>query len=241
MSHSTTTPLSRRTVLRGAVAAAGLGAVAGAANPARAGAQTTSTHGLRVREKFLFVDRGGRQRFLWQSTKPPVFVQGREFPAEARGGPPEASYYIFNDEDQNEKGGLIASNTAAQISFDYPNVQAITLGTGFVGKAGAAQLSMHEMPDPDIPVEELRPEDVPIRVLLGTSNVGDGSLLFLFDHAGRPRITLHVDGDDVPRIQILDADGNVVAQLPEEAPAAPAAKSRRSMLPLAPLGRWFGR
>jgi hypothetical protein len=238
MSHTNTTPVNRRTMLRAALGAAGIGAVA---VPASAGART-STHGLRVREQLLFVDRGNRQRFLWQSTKPPVFVQGREFPAEARGGPPDASYFIFNDEDKNEKGGLTASNTGAQISFDYPNVQAITLGTSFFEKAGASQLSMVEMPDPDIPVEELTREDVPIRVLLGTSNVGDGSLLFLYDHAGRPRITLQVDGDDIPRIQILDEAGGVVAQLPPEAPAAPAAaaKPKRSMLPFSALGRWLG-
>ncbi len=50
------------------------------------------------------------------------------------------------------------------------------MNTIYVGKLGAAQLSMQEMPDPDIPVEELRPEDVAQRVLLGCSNAGDGSL-----------------------------------------------------------------
>jgi hypothetical protein len=236
MSH-TTTPFDRRTLL----AAAGVGAAATALAPARANADSTKK-GLRVKEQLLFVDRAEHQRLLWQSTKPPVFVQGRTFPAEARGGPPEGSYFIFNDEDQNEKGGITVSRNGSQASFDYPNVQAITLGTAFEGKAGASQLSMVEMPDPDIPVEELTREDVPIRVLLGTSNVGDGSLLFLYDHSGRPRITLHVDGEDVPRIQILDADGGVVASLPPEEPAAAAAKpARQSMLPFSALGRWFGR
>ncbi len=236
MSH-TTTPLDRRALLT----AAGVGAAATALAPSRANADSTKK-GLQVKEQLLFVDRGGRQRFLWQSTKPPVFVQGREFPAEARGGPPDGSYFIFNDEDKNEKGGITVSRNGAAVSLDYPNVQAITLGTSFLGKDGASQLSMVEMPDPDIPVEELTREDVPIRVLLGTSNVGDGSLLFLYDHQGRPRITLQVDGEDVPRIQILDGDGNVVAQLPPETPAAPAAAAAKGrFLPFAPLGRWFGR
>lgn len=237
MSH--TTPFDRRTMLRGALAATGVGAVAGAARPSSAGA-SSATQPFRVRHQLQLIDDARRQRFLLSSTKPPVFVQGREFPAEARGGPPHASYLIFNDEDQNEKGGIIGSDSGAQISFDYPNVQGVTLGTGFVGDAGAAQLSMHQMPDPDIPVEELRPEDVPIRVLLGTSNVGDGSLLFLFDSAGRPRITLHVDGDDIPRIRILAADGSVVAELPAQAPAPAAAKARRSMLPFTALRRRLG-
>ena len=115
------------------------------------------------------------------------------------------------------------SSSGAQISFDYPNVQGLTMNTIYFGKLGAAQLSMQQMPDPDIPVEELRPEDVPQRVLLGCSNAGDGSLLFLYDSEGGPRITLHVDGDDVPRIRILDADGNIVAALPPEEPATATA------------------
>jgi len=148
---------------------------------------------------------------------------GKTYPAEQRQGPDDASYFIFNDEHQSEKGGITVSSNSAQLSFDYPTVQGLTMNTQFVDKLGAAQLSMHEMPDPAIPVEELRPEDVPLRVLLGCSNAGDGSLLFLCDSAGRPRITLHVDGEDVPRISVLDAGGNVVAQLPPADPAARAA------------------
>jgi hypothetical protein len=90
---------------------------------------------------------------------------------------------------------------------------------------------MRQMPDPSIPIEDLKPEDAPPRVLLGTDNVGDGSLLFLYDSKGRPRISLQVDGDDVPRIQILDADGNVVAQLPPEE-QAPARASKAGISPL---------
>lgn len=233
MSH--TTPFDRRTLL----AAAGTGAAVTALRPARANANSTT--GLRVKEQLLFVDRHKLQRFLWQSTKPPVYVQGRTFPAEARGGPPEGSYFIFNDEDQNEKGGITVSRNGATMGLDYPNVQAITFGTGYEGKDGASQLAMVEMPDPDIPIEELTREDVPLRVLLGTSNVGDGALLFLYDHAGRPRITLHVpDTGDAPTIRVLDENGGVVAQLPPEAPAA-ASRARRSMLPFGALGRWFGR
>ncbi len=235
MSH-TTTPLDRRAML----AAAGAGVAASALLPGRASADNTK--GLKVKERLLFTDAQKHQRFLWQSTKPPVFVQGREFPAEARGGPDEGSYFIFNDEDQNEKGGITVSRNGSQISFDYPNVQAITLGTGYEGKVGQAILSMSEMPDPDIPVEELTADEVPLRVLLATDNVGDGALLWLLDHAGRRRIVLQVpdDGTD-PSIQILGEDGAVVASLPPAAPATgvATAKAARRRLPLfAPFGRW---
>ncbi len=173
-----------------------------------------------------------------------MYVQGRTFPAEQRGGPPDGSWFIFNDEDQNEKGGLTVSRNGGNITFDYPNAEAISMSTSYAGNAGASQLAMHEMPDPDIPIEELTREDVPLRVLLGTSNVGDGALLFLLDHAGRPRITLHVpDTGEAPSIRVLDENGGVVAQLPPEAPAAPAAASaaKRSMLPFDTIGRWLGR
>jgi hypothetical protein len=217
---SSSTRVGRRAVLGGAGAAL----VASAATASTATAQSSGP--LTVRTRFKLEDRDGDQRFLLTSRKPPVFIQGREFPAEARQGPPDGSWFIFNDEDQNEKGGLTASRDGVSMSFDYPNVQALTLATVYAGDLGAAQLSMNEMPDPDIPVEELRPEDVPRRVLLGCSNAGDGSLLFLFDHQGRPRITLHVDGEDVPRIQILDENGGVVAQLPPEDAAAGASARR---------------
>ena len=79
---------------------------------------------------------------------------------------------------------------------------------------GVASLSVREMPDPTIPPDELTEEDAPQRILLGTDNAGSGALLFLNDSQGRPRIKLHVQGNDEPVIQVLDADGNVVAQLP---------------------------
>ena len=184
--------------------------------------RTPARRPLRVRMGLQLLDADRQQRFLLSAAKPPVYLNGTTYPAEQRQGPDDGSYFIFNDENQSEKGGITVSSNGAQISFDYPSVQGLTMNTIYFGKLGAAQLSMQEMPDPDIPVEELRPEDVPQRVLLGCSNAGDGSLLFLYDSEGRPRITLHVDGDDVPRIRILDADGNVVAALPPEDPAGRA-------------------
>ncbi len=238
MSTSVATHLDRRTMLRGAAVVAGVGTAAAAAAPARAasgqdaargGGHGHEPHGLRVRMQLQLVDGERRQRFLLSAKKPPVYLNGTTYPAEQRQGPDHASYFIFNDENQSEKGGITVSANSAQLSFDYPTVQGLTMNTAFVDALGAAQLSMHEMPDPAIPVEELTPEDVPLRVLLGCSNAGDGSLLFLCDHAGRPRITLHVDGDDVPRISILDADGNIVAQLPPVDPAAKAAAKPASL------------
>jgi hypothetical protein len=141
----------------------------------------------RVRLSLRLDDRRRQQRFLLSSTKPPVYLNGKTYPAEQRGGPDDGSYFIFNDENQSEKGGITVSSNGAQLSFDYPQVQGLTMNTAYAGKLGAAQLSMVQMPDPDIPVEELTRDDVPQRVLLGCSNAGDGSLLFLYDSAERRR------------------------------------------------------
>jgi hypothetical protein len=240
MSEESTSTISRRHALRGAAAAAALGATGALASSASAAGRVAKNvvGPLKVRKRLKLVDKEDQQRFLHQSTKPPVFLQGKKYPASARSGPENGSYFIFNDENQNERGGLTVDPNVAQLSFDYPTVDALHLNAVNEGAAGASQLSMREMPDPSIPIEELTPEDAPPRVLLGTDNVGDGSLLFLYDSMGRPRITLQVDGADVPRIQILDADGNVVAQLPPEeaATAKPQANQVSPLLAPPSLG-----
>jgi hypothetical protein len=225
MSEESTSTVSRRTALRGAAAAAAIGATGALTSSASAaGRVAKSVVGpLKVRKRLKLVDKEDQQRFLHQSSKPPVFLQGKKYPASARSGPDDGSYFIFNDENQDEKGGITVDSNVAQLSFDYPTVDALHLNAVNDGPAGAAQLSMRQMPDPSIPIEDLTPEDAPQRVLLGTDTVGDGALLFLYDSKGRPRISLQVDGDDVPRIQILDGDGNVVAQLPPEAPSGGSA------------------
>jgi hypothetical protein len=239
MSDESTGTLSRRTALRGAAAAAAIGATGALTSSASAAGRLAKTvvGPLKVRKRLKLVDREDQQRFLQQSTKPPVFLQGKKYPASARQGPEDGSYFIFNDENQNERGGIIVDPGVAQLSFDYPTVDALHLNAVNQDAAGASQLSMREMPDPSIPPEELTPEDAPPRVLLGTSNVGDGSLLFLYDSNGRPRIALQVDGNDVPRIQILDADGNVVAQLPPEEQTTQSTRRLSPLLTPAPPGR----
>jgi hypothetical protein len=231
MSEQNSSRLTRRSALRGAAAGVAIGATGALAGPISSASGAEKSGPLDVRKRLRLLDKEGQQRFLQQSTKPPVYLAGKKYPAGQRGGPDDGSYFIFNDENQDERGGITVDHNVAQLSFDYPTVDAIHLNAVNDGAAGASQLSMRQMPDPSIPIEDLKPEDAPPRVLLGTDNVGDGSLLFLYDSKGRPRISLQVDGDDVPRIQILDADGDVVAQLPPEEPAQ-AKQSERRLSPL---------
>ena len=232
--------LNRRGALRAAaVGTAASGAsIAGSSAAAQEPASARTFGPLRVLRRLKLVDRNRRQRFLMQSTKPPVYLNGVTYPPEQRSGPPDGSYFIFNDENQNERGGITVSPDTAQLSFDWPTLDALHLNAiSYPGALGAAMLSMREMPDPAIPPEELTPEDAPRRVLLGTSNAGDGALLALYDSLGRARILIQVGGDDVPRIQILDADGGVVAQLPPEEAGAESSQGGLSTLLEPPTSR----
>ncbi|MEV4106353.1 hypothetical protein [Nonomuraea sp. NPDC049695] len=180
--------------------------VMAASEPARA-----ESSGEQARESFRVVDRRGRQRFLASSSKPPMIVGGKTYPADQRQGP-EGTYLIFNDGDGNEKGGITASSVGASLSLDYTNAQAITLATRWQGVHGAAMLEMKHMPDPALPVEQV--PAMPSRVQLGYSTP-EGAFLVLNDSRGRPRIVLEIDGDDKPMIKVLDSEGKVVGQLPE--------------------------
>ncbi|MGW0484661.1 hypothetical protein [Nonomuraea sp. NPDC003214] len=180
--------------------------VMAASEPARA-----ESSGEQVRNSFRVVDRRGRQRFLASSSKPPVIIGGKTYPADQRQGP-EGTYLVFNDGDGNEKGGIVASSVGASLSLDYTNAQAITMATRWEGVQGAALLEMKHMPDPSLPIDQV--PAMPPRVQLGYSTP-EGAFLVLSDSRGRPRIVLEIDGDDQPAIKVLDSEGKVVGRLPE--------------------------
>jgi hypothetical protein len=54
----------------------------------------------------------------------------------------------------------------------------------------------------------------PRRVFVG-KNTDKAAIVSLADADGRPRLNITVDADGNPRIEFLDADGKVVAKLPE--------------------------
>jgi hypothetical protein len=194
----------------GAATAAGL--AAGVAESPRAAA-ADGPDGRRVvaRESLTLTDEQGRQRFLATSRKPPVIIDGQVLPASKRQGDDNATWLIFNEDQGSERGGIVAAHDTAQLTLDFANAQGITLGTSWQGKTGLAAVSFNQMPDPSLPIDQV--PAVPQRAALGW--VSDfGAVLTLNDSRGRTRILLQVDADDVPRIQVLDAQGKVVAQLP---------------------------
>ncbi|WP_280302125.1 hypothetical protein [Nocardia abscessus] len=104
---------SRRSLILGsaaAVAGAGIGVAAVEISEA-------DEHESIVEGAFKIVDRRGQQRFLFDTKKPPIILGGRTYPPETRQGP-DASYLIFNDENGNEKGGIIAAGDGALVAMD---------------------------------------------------------------------------------------------------------------------------
>ncbi|SES30320.1 hypothetical protein [Lentzea albida] len=196
-----TSPLSRRTALRGAALAAAASAVA---VPAHAAETTANHHSFTVR------DNRGRQRLLADTRRPPILIGGKVIPAEQRQGPEHGTYLVFNDENGSERGGIVAGASEASLSLDYANAQALTLATRWQGEHGATALFFKQMPDPSLPVEQTPPTPTRVELVWSTA---DGAVLALNDSKGRPRIVISVDAQDVPGIRVLDEQGNVVSDL----------------------------
>jgi hypothetical protein len=198
-----------RRALLGTAAAAAAGVAASV--PGMAAAGSGEDDQMVASDTLKLVDEQGRQRFLASSTKPPVIIDGQVIPASQRQGDEHATWLIFNEDQGSERGGIVAAATAAQLSLDFANAQAITLGTEWQGKSGLAAVTFNQMPDPALPIEQVT--SVPQRAALGWTS-GFGAFLSLNDSNGRTRILLQVDEQDVPRIQILDGQGKVVVQFP---------------------------
>ncbi len=157
---------------------------------------------------FKIVDNRGKQRFLFESRKPPIILGGKTYPAEQRSGP-DASYILFNDENGDEKGGIVAASDGTLISLDYPNGDAIHLHTRWHDRSGAASLLINHFGDPTTPPEQAKH---PMGLLLYADSE-NGTGLTLCDPQGRPRIRLRVAMDGTPSIAFLDEQGAVVNEL----------------------------
>ncbi|AUI58330.1 hypothetical protein B1H26_33190 [Amycolatopsis sp. BJA-103] len=174
-----------------------------------AGAAESTVNGKQVSPSFTVVDKRGRQRFLLDSRKPPLIIDGQTYPPERRSGPENGSYLIFNDETGDEKGGLLVHPTGGHIAFDYPHaVDGINLSLSAKDGVGGAGLTINGIPDPDAgPGVRATP-----RALFGC-HTAFGAQLALCDSQGRPRIVLQVDENDRPTIKILDGDGKTINEL----------------------------
>ncbi|GAB3714585.1 hypothetical protein GCM10027598_22840 [Amycolatopsis oliviviridis] len=201
--------LGRRAAFGMAATAGGALLAGGTAGATESTADSAMNDKHQVSPSFTVVDKRGRQRFLLDSRKPPLIVDGQTYPPERRSGPENGSYLIFNDETGDEKGGLLVHPTGGHIAFDYPHaVDGINLSLSAKDGVGGAGLTINGIPDPDAgPGVRATP-----RALFGC-HTAFGAQLALCDSQGRPRIVLQVDENDRPTIKILDGDGKTVNEL----------------------------
>lgn len=211
---------SRRAVL-GAAAAATAGTAAAAATGASAAAADDgkSTRDPVARHSMKVVDDQHRQRFLADTEKPPIIIDGKTYPPSQRQGPDHATWLIFNDDDGSERGGIVASTDGGQLSFDYPNAQGMTLLAQRDGQSGTAGLFVAQMPDPNLGPTQVTQVFSGVWAGWGSNS---GSQVILGDTKGRARVVVQVDTHDVPSILFLDEEGKVTFQLPP----APAPQAR---------------
>ncbi|CAM4451214.1 hypothetical protein NONI108955_29640 [Nocardia ninae] len=196
---------NRRAVIVGSAAAvAGVGVGVGVGRLAEADEDPST-----VESSFTVVDRRGTQRFLLATQKPPIILGGKTYPAQTRGGPDECSALVFNDENGDEKGGIVAASDGALIALDYPNGDAIHLQTSWEDKVGGAALVITHIGDPTTPIDAAKH---PLAVQL-SADTEEGTALTLCDPQGRARIKLRVAMDGTPSIAILDEHGGVVREL----------------------------
>ena len=84
-------------------------------------------HEPTVETPFRIVDKRGRQAFSFSTSRPSVLHCGQVIPPTARNSHDPATYLIFNDENGDERGGLLASASQTSFSLDYPNCEAVTV------------------------------------------------------------------------------------------------------------------
>ena len=164
---------------------------------------------------------------------PGVIIHGNETQHPNRN---DVAGLIFYNDEATEEGGLLwngvrtgdAAAGSVHLSFDnYDQDQ--TLLVEAVDNGPDRRVQRVEFVDrPDWPLSDLvglgenealeflSTHDVPARPRMRLAREEDASVgLTLRDQAGRPRIVLRVSADGVPSIEVLDHNGQVVAQLPD--------------------------
>jgi hypothetical protein len=163
---------------------------------------------------------------------PNPIIGGKEFVTNRR---PSAGFIFFND-DGDECGGLTFGNKTAGLMFDrYQQDQVVGLiyreddrgrryGLTIWDRAERSVTELVERLEairsmPDGPEKQQAQKDLetdfraPVRLFVGKEPQGGASVV-ISDSMGRERIRIGMGADDVPRIELLDEDGQVVHSLP---------------------------
>ena len=147
---------------------------------------------------------------------------------------------LFYNDDGFEVGGLTLDGSighgSTSLTFDrFGQDQVIQIGYGEHDGGYYTGLQIHDRPDETLDAStdamkriEAMPdgeekqkaiagfwEKHPPRIALARSINGEAAV-YLMDSKGKPRIRICVDAQDEPRLQFLDAEGNVTFSLPPE-------------------------
>ncbi len=191
-------------------------------------------------ERLNVVGKDGKPRVVIsnEDRAPEPVIDGKELKRQGGGAPG----LIFYNQRGDECGGLIygsdedGTQGGAIFTFDQVrNDQVLALRYAQDGERRSYGLILWERPlEPKIERDERREAALKLpegpqrtaaldelgpggsqRMFLGRTDDGTYQLMIL-DKAGRPRISLGVGEDDEPRIQFLDAEGNVTYSLPPQ-------------------------
>jgi hypothetical protein len=169
-------------------------------------------------ERINVVDGNGRTRLVIANSErfPDPVVRGKVHARSIR----NAAGMVFYDADGVETGGLATMTSPggqrmAGTIFDFNHQPTDGIGImksesadGSSWMAGLAIADRRPYAGGDIQTTE-----GVSRIML--SNRNRDASLEITDTSGRPRIRIDVDANDVPRVEVLDADGKVVGQLPQ--------------------------
>lgn len=148
------------------------------------------------------VDEQGRPRFVIGAPLPNPVVNGKEFP---RSSPVAGIQFL--DTAGNEHGGvaIIDSVRGAAVCFDYDTAEALCMTKANQYKG----ISIFDPPGKDAQVGATGSQRMELSVNDGQPHI------VLSDSKGRDRIVLAIDASDNPRVQVLDANGKPVYEVPK--------------------------
>jgi len=126
---------------------------------------------------------------------------------------------VFYDAKGSEMGGLAITDASmgrvSALAFDYPNYDAMGFASVLSpdGKTATTGVSINSRPPSHLSLPEAA-QVVQQRLLL--QNRDENAELILKDPTGADRIRLRVDNQGVAGMEFLDAQGGVVARLPQD-------------------------
>ena len=163
-------------------------------------------------ERLNIVDASGKVRLAISNSDrfPPVVLKGQTFKRSI-----SPAGLVFFNEAGDEVGGLALSDPGggrlSALVFDYTNYDAVAMITRLTPDESIAGFTINSRPDPDLTAPEAA-QVTNQRVALQNRN--ETAELVLSDKEGKPRLRLQVAPDGTPRIEMLDAKGEVSSLLP---------------------------